>query len=165
MNGWKKGGLVAGNTTCYLGFMSNVPNPIYSGHCLCGSVSYEVTGAPVIVAQCHCEECRRLSGTGHTIGAMFSKKHFHINGELGEYKYASSKDSEVTKGFCSKCGSPIYGRNTRSPEHITLSLGTMDDANDLAVQVVVFARDKQPWDELNEDAVCFQTQPDWKPDS
>ncbi len=95
----------------------------------------------------------------------FQKKHFHINGELGEYKYASSKDSEVTKGFCSKCGSPIYGRNTRSPEHITLSLGTMDDANDLAVQVVVFARDKQPWDELNEDAVCFQTQPDWKPDS
>lgn len=41
----------------------------------------------------------------------------------------------------------------------------MDDANDLGVQVVIFDRDKQHWDQLGPDVMSFSTQPDWKPES
>ena len=136
----------------------------YSGKCLCGAVTYKVSGQPIIVAQCHCEECRRLSGAGHTTGAMFSADAVTLTGTLNEFKYMSGKDSEVTRVFCTGCGSPIYGKNTRIPGRLTLTLGTMDETSDLDVQVVIFERDKKHWDQLGPDVATFDTQPDWKPE-
>jgi hypothetical protein len=136
----------------------------YSGKCLCGLVSYKVHGQPIIVAQCHCDECRRLSGTGHTVGAMFAADAVTLTGTLSEFRYLSGKDSEVTKAFCGNCGSPVYGMNSRMPNHMTLPLGTMDDATGLDVQVVIFERDKKHWDQLGQDVMSFATQPDWKPE-
>ncbi len=135
----------------------------YTGKCLCGEITYVANGEPAIVAQCHCEECRRLSGTGHTVGAMFATDVVAVSGKLSLFCYTSDKDSVVTKAFCGNCGSPIFGKNTRIPDHLTLSLGTMDDATGLDVEVVIFQRDKPYWDRLREKVVSFETQPDWKP--
>ena len=33
-----------------------------SGRCLCGKISYRVTGPPVWIGYCHCESCRRFTG-------------------------------------------------------------------------------------------------------
>ncbi len=137
----------------------------YTGKCLCGAVTYTVDGLPVVVAQCHCEECRRLSGTGHTVGAMFVSDAVVVTGNLSEFSYSPDTGSEVTRLFCAKCGSPIYGKNTRMPKHLTLSLGTMDDAIGLEVEVVIFERDRPHWDRLGEEVVSFATQPDWKPEN
>jgi len=137
----------------------------YSGKCLCGAVTYVIDAPPIVVAQCHCEECRRLSGTGHTVGAMFPSDEVIVTGELNEFTYKSDKGSVVTKAFCAGCGSPIYGMNTRIPNHLTITLGTMDDCSDLDVEVVIFERDKQHWDQLGDAVLSFKTQPDWKPES
>lgn len=135
----------------------------YTGHCLCGAVTYLAKGPPVVVAQCHCDACRRLSGTGHTVGAMFPSSAVTVSGEMREYSYVSDKNSSVTKAFCATCGSPVFGTNTRVPDHLTLTLGTMDDARELAVEVVIFARDKPHWDTVAPDVATFETQPDWMP--
>ncbi|MDE4061044.1 MAG: GFA family protein [Pseudophaeobacter sp. bin_em_oilr2.035] len=135
----------------------------YTGKCLCGAVTYVATGQPRVVAQCHCEECRRISGTGHTVGAMFPIEAVTISGEVSTFRYPSAKASEVTKAFCGTCGCPIYGQNTRTPDHLTLSLGTMDDAEGLEIEVVVFARDRPHWDQLGPDVLSFAGQPDWTP--
>lgn len=137
----------------------------YSGKCLCGAVTYVAIGKPLVVAQCHCDECRRLSGTGHTIGAMFPSINVELNGAMSKFEYVSGKASRVSKAFCSQCGSPIFGTNSRMPDHLTLSLGTMDEAAWLSVEVVIFARDKQHWDQLGPNVMSFDTQPDWKPES
>tara|TARA_B100000614_G_scaffold44906_1_gene37936 strand:+ start:1787 stop:2077 length:291 start_codon:yes stop_codon:yes gene_type:complete len=96
---------------------------------------------------------------------MFPADSLCLKGKVGEFKYKSSTGSEVTKGFCLGCGSPIFGKNTRSPNYVTLPLGTMDDAEGLTVQVVVFARDKQHWDQLADGVASFETLPDWQPES
>lgn len=95
---------------------------------------------------------------------MFISDLVTLSGKLSEFHYDSGKGSQVTKAFCSNCGSPIYGKNTRMPDHLTLSLGTMDDASGLDVEVVIFERDKPHWDQLGQDVVSFATQPDWKPE-
>jgi hypothetical protein len=138
--------------------------PEFTGRCLCGAVHFNVTAAPVVVAQCHCDECRRLSGTGHSIGAMFPRAAVQIEGDFAEYSYQGALGATVTKGFCPRCGSPIFGRNTRAPDHITLPLGAFDDAVDLSVQVVIFERDRPHWDQLGSDVARFHTQPDWTPE-
>lgn len=136
----------------------------HTGKCLCGEVTYVAEGPPIVVAQCHCEECRRLSGTGHTVGAMFVSSAVTMSGKLNEFRFLSAKGSQVTRVFCANCGSPIYGANTRMPDYLTLTLGTMDDARGLGVEVVIFERDKPHWDQLGQDVVSFATQPDWKPE-
>jgi hypothetical protein len=96
---------------------------------------------------------------------MFEADAVTVRGKLGEFSYSSDMGATVTKAFCANCGSPIFGKNTRTPDHVTLSLGTMDDANGLEIEVVIFERDRPHWDQLGEDVMSFATQPDWKPET
>ena len=44
-----------------------------TGQCLCGNVKYTISSAPIRMGQCHCDHCRRLSGTGHSSNAFFPR--------------------------------------------------------------------------------------------
>lgn len=145
--------------------MKGSESQVYSGRCACGRLTYRVEGPPVVVVQCHCDECRRISGTGHSVGAMFRFSDFVVYGKVSEFKYSSRNGNEVTKGFCPSCGSAVFGTNTGSQGYVTLSLGTMNDASGLTVQAVVFARDRQSWDRLGDEVAIFETQPEWHPDT
>ena len=69
----------------------------------------------------------------------------------------------MTRVFCPKCASPIYGRNSGTKEHLTISAGTFDDSSVLRPQVVIFARNKMPWDTMDSALPTFEAQPDWEP--
>jgi hypothetical protein len=146
-----------------LGYIWGCMTIKYTGRCQCGGVAYEAVGDPVIVAQCHCEQCRRLSGTGHTVGAMFTVASVTMRGRMNDYCYISTLGSKVTKSFCRVCGSPICGRNSKNPDHVTIALGSMDDAKGFDVHVVIFDRDKQCWDQLEKDVLRYDTQPEFNP--
>jgi len=136
---------------------------IHQGGCLCGAVRYEVKGQPLVVAHCHCEECQRGSGAGHSTGAMFSLDGFQLMGRINEYKYESDNGNEVTRAFCPACGSPIFGKNSGMKEYLTVTLGTVDDSTEFKAQVVVFARNQNPWDIMDQNLPIFEAQPNWKP--
>ena len=55
------------------------------------------------------------------------------------------------------------GRNSGMGGYVTISVGTFDDSSTLEPQVVVFARNRKPWDVMNETLPTFDAQPDWKP--
>ena len=38
----------------------------FEGGCLCGAVRYTCNAEPVFAGHCHCVDCRRSSGTGHS---------------------------------------------------------------------------------------------------
>ena len=137
---------------------------LHHGRCLCGTVTYQVSGRPIMVAHCHCVDCQRLSGTGHLPGAMYSIDRFQLNGEVGEYTLKAQNDTEVTRIFCKNCGSPIFGKNTGMPGFITITLGTLDDSSDFTPEVVIFSRNRKKWDAMSESLVSYQTQPDWNPE-
>ena len=137
---------------------------LHKGGCLCGAVRFSVEGPPVVVAHCHCEDCQRSSGAGHTTGAMFSTTNFKSNGKLSEFHLTSENNNRVTKSFCPTCGSSLFGRNTAMDGYVTIALGTFDDASMFEPEVVVFARNKQPWDIMDETLATFNAQPSWKPD-
>lgn len=131
---------------------------------MCGTVQYEVKGDPKVVAHCHCQECQRGSGAGHTTGAMFPVDDFHLTGQVSEYKYLSDNGNEVTRVFCPACGSPIFGQNSGMKEFLTITLGTLNDSSDFEPEVVVFTRNREKWDAMDETLLMFEAQPNWKPD-
>ena len=134
-----------------------------TGRCLCGRCSYEIEGDPVIVAHCHCLDCQRLSGAGHTTGAMFPEQRVRLVGALSSYATVSEAGNTVTRLFCGTCGSPLFGKNTGMPGFMTVSVGTLDAPDGLTPQVSVFARTRRRWDVMDTTIPTFDTQPAWQP--
>jgi len=76
-----------------------------NGHCLCGAVSYMVSGELRPIMYCHCEQCRRTSG--HFVAATACKTtQLEISGEDNIKWYRSSPAAK--RGFCRHCGSNLF---------------------------------------------------------
>ena len=59
--------------------------PFATGKCLCGKVNYTINSEPLKMAQCHCLDCQRSSGTGHFSNAFFDKDSVTITGDTSSY--------------------------------------------------------------------------------
>ncbi len=76
-----------------------------NGGCLCGAVTYKVTGQLRPILYCHCEQCRRTSG--HFVAATACRRsQLDINGEKDIKWYSSSPEAQ--RGFCRHCGSNMF---------------------------------------------------------
>ncbi len=83
-----------------------------SGRCLCGAVTIDVDGAYVAaVGVCHCLMCQRWSGMAY---GAFSAAADAVTVHGPAQSYASSSFAE--RAFCSRCGSPLWLRNTDKPD-------------------------------------------------
>ena len=143
--------------------MTNTPLQIHHGGCLCGGVRYQARGQPLVVAQCHCTDCQRTSGAGHTTGASFPLKRFEMTGRVAEYQVRSDKGTLVTRVFCPICGSSILGRNDAGADHLMINLGTLDESAEFEPQAVVFARNRKPWDIMDEGLPTSEAMENWTP--
>ena len=113
-----------------------------SGHCYCGAVSFEIDGSADWVGHCHCESCRRASGSVMTTFAGFDKAQVNFTGaEPSQY----DTEDGVTRLFCGQCGSPIAYQNADKPEDIHLQLGLFNDINQLPPEDHSFRNEKASW--------------------
>ena len=134
-----------------------------TGRCLCGNCSYTIEGEPAVVAHCHCVDCQRLSGAGHTTGAMFAEEGVTLIGAPATFSLTSEGGNTVTRLFCGTCGSPLFGKNTGMPGFMTVTLGTLDVPDTLKPQVAIYARTRRHWDAMDPSVATFDAQPGWKP--
>ena len=82
--------------------MANPPSQ--RGACICKAVEIEVTGAPAVMAICHCESCRTwLSAPVHGATLWPSANVKLVRGELGTFK----KTEASHRQFCTKCGGRV----------------------------------------------------------
>ncbi len=131
--------------------------PFAKGHCLCGAVSYVVNGQPVRMAQCHCSDCQRASGTGHMSNAFFRADDVEITGETTEYGSQADSGNIVTRYFCPTCGSRLFSQNSARPGIVGLMIGCVDDKDWFEPQSVVYTRNRSPWDITSQDVPNFET--------
>jgi hypothetical protein len=93
------------------------------GSCLCGSVSYQVSGSVGDIIHCHCQTCRKAHGAAFSSVAAVQDESFSITGAGHLSFYESSIGKK--RFFCSKCGSQIYAKR-EGTKHVVLRLGTLD---------------------------------------
>ena len=98
------------------------------GRCLCGHVVYEYSGSVGPANYCHCEDCRRCTGSAFNIGVRFDLAEFHIvSGSPKGFTKRGESGNELTRHFCPECGSPIYTSAPKHPEYVYVKAGTLDD--------------------------------------
>lgn len=115
-----------------------------SGGCLCGGVRYRVQGRLSDVGACHCSQCRRT--TGHYFAAATCKRDdlkFESDETLAWYESSPG----VYRGFCARCGSSLFWRDSRRDE-IDVLAGTLDTPTGLRLVDHIFVADKGDYYEI-----------------
>ena len=53
-----------------------IPDPPYTGSCLCGAVRYTLTARPLAMNACHCDDCKKTSGGTNLLVLIASSEDF-----------------------------------------------------------------------------------------
>jgi hypothetical protein len=133
--------------------------PFAQGHCLCGAVTYAVNAKPLRMAQCHCKDCQRASGTGHMSLAFFKKDDVVMRGTTASYGVTADSGNTNTRHFCPKCGSRVYGENSARPGVIGISVGCLEENDWFSPQAVVYTKGRPGWDKTATDVPNFEAMP------
>jgi hypothetical protein len=118
-----------------------------TGKCLCGAVSYVVTGGRDDFGICHCKMCQRWTGAMFP-GIVFRAEQVAVVGATNVADYRSSETA--TRSFCRICGSTLWFRGT-APGHdapyYEIAVGTLDQTEGLVLTHEIFT-DRKPaaWD-------------------
>lgn len=105
------------------------------GSCLCGDVTYRVTGPMRPVVACHCTQCRKTSG--HYVAATSAPREaVEIAGEVTWYR--SSETAQ--RGFCGRCGSSLFWDGPGT--HLSIHAGTLDGETGLQLVGHIFCASK-----------------------
>ncbi len=117
---------------------------VFSGSCLCGSVTYEITGPLRPVVGCHCTQCRKTSG--HFVAATQGYwSRLRLLREEGLKWYRSSETA--SRAFCGNCGSSLFWRRHDDPL-LSIMTGTLDGDTGLTMQCHIRAEDKGDYYEI-----------------
>lgn len=109
-----------------------------TGSCLCGAVSFEVTGALPPPNACHCSQCRRQSGH-YWASSDVARASLTIRGEDRLTWFRSSE--KVRRGFCSSCGSFLFW-DPDGQDTIAVSMGAFDRPTETKMAMHIFVADK-----------------------
>ncbi|MDP6706551.1 MAG: GFA family protein [Alphaproteobacteria bacterium] len=125
----------------------------HEGGCLCGGVRYRASGAPLWVAHCHCQSCRRATGTAVTTFAGFPKLRFEVT--HGEPKTIQSSPG-VWRRFCPDCGTQLSYEATYCPDETHIYLATLDEPETFRPALHVFHGEAMPWLRLADDLPRYE---------
>ncbi len=137
--------------------------PIRSGGCLCGAVRYECEGEPQFALQCHCRDCQRASGAPHVAAVRVPSSGFRIvRGAPKHYRATADSGNEVTRIFCSECGTPLYVQVATRTDIVGVRVCTFDDPSWFRPDANIFAKSAQPWDHMDPSVPRFDVYPTGK---
>lgn len=129
-----------------------------TGRCLCGAVTYELTGDLLATAVCHCDHCQRQGGSAFSVNLVAHESQLTVNGELRTYEERSESGDEVfvRRNFCPSCGSPIMSQLTVPAGIVAIKAGTLDDKSSVNPTIEAWCVDRQPWVSLPGMAVSME---------
>ena len=108
-----------------------------SGKCFCGAVRFAAELPSKWVAHCHCTMCRRAHGAGYVTWAGFTADKVRIENASGQLRWFDSSPG-AQRGFCGRCGSPLFFRSDRWPDELHIARAQFDAPLDRAPQAHVF---------------------------
>ena len=115
---------------------------VFSGKCLCGNVTYKCHAEPTVIFNCHCEDCRRATGSVFGTNFFVPEDELEIFGEVSSYSHTADSGSTMTKRFCTKCGSLLFGNNSAKINVLSIRAGTVDQLDLIKPALNVFMESK-----------------------
>ena len=116
-----------------------------SGSCLCGSVAFRIHGDALRFYHCHCERCRKSSGTGHASNIIV--KPISVTWTAGRdliHRYRLPAAKRYGTAFCTVCGSPVP-RVAADNSYAVIPAGTLDREPEIEPEARIFHGSRAEW--------------------
>jgi hypothetical protein len=127
---------------------------IHRGSCLCGTIRFEIEAPLGPFGFCHCNTCRKASGTAFTANVSVPRDKLRfLSGEETIRRYESSPGK--FRCFCPNCGSPIYKEMADQPGMIRIRLGILDTPVGDKPRAHAFWSERADWYDLKGDMPVF----------
>jgi len=116
------------------------------GACLCGRVSFIVTGELRSPDACHCVQCRKQSGH-YFASTNVPRANLTLTGAEQVTWYQSS--AQVRRGFCSTCGSFLFW-DPPARDWIAVAMGAFDTPTSTHLEKHIFVVEKGDYYQISD---------------
>ena len=113
----------------------------HQGSCLCGAVTYTVSGPLRPVVACHCRQCRKTSGH-HVAATSAPRDAVYIDGDVQGYRSSET----ARRGFCPVCGANLFWEGPGV--NLSIFAGTLDSPTGISLIGHIYCADKGDYYEI-----------------
>lgn len=118
----------------------------YSGSCLCGEVRFAVDGDFQRFYLCHCEHCRKDTGSAHAANLFSSTARLTwLSGEASVRRF-DLPSTRHSRSFCTRCGSALPGTQMDGAL-LVVPAGSLDGDVAIRPDAHLFMASKADWDD------------------
>lgn len=133
----------------------------HAGACLCGKVAFEVEGDLDNFFLCHCERCRKDTGSSHAANLFSSTARLRwLSGEEDVRTFNFNETGHI-KSFCIHCGSALPNIQMDGAL-LVVPAGSLDSDVPIRPDAHIFIANKANWDSGLENVPTFERLPDMR---
>jgi len=122
------------------------------GRCYCGAVAFEVQGPFAYALNCHCSQCRRVTGSAFKSFAGVPREHVRVTrGEM----LVVGDEAANHDCHCAACGSWLFSV-VRDGAFAHVAMGVLEGDPGIRPTAHIFVGSKAPWFEITDDLPQFE---------
>ena len=122
----------------------------HEGGCSCGAIRFEVGDHPLMVLACHCDACKKRTGSAYGVSVMFDDSNVkQFTGETRTYMRSGDSGNKVRYEFCPNCGTTLRWFVDGVPNRQVFAGGTFDDMKALTIIAEMYTDHAMPWARLD----------------
>jgi len=100
------------------------------GGCSCGSVRFELADDPLWVLACHCDACKKRTGSAYGVAVMVGNQTVkEFSGKTRTFTRIGDSGNKIHYDFCPDCGTTLRWHVDIVPGRQAFAGGTFDDMN------------------------------------
>ena len=116
------------------------------GGCHCGALRYSLSAPPLMIYNCHCTNCQKITGSAFTVSATIAEAAFTFTkGAPKKIEWISDAGNSRFGWFCGACGSRIAHGQTPTSGFLSLRAGTFDDTTWVEPVGDIWTKSAQGW--------------------
>jgi len=130
-----------------------------TGGCQCGAVTFEYTGAPKMMMNCHCSRCRKAKGAAHATNVFVATG--DVTWRSGEHNitdYSLPGAKFFGHAFCKTCGSSVP-RPRPDGSVYNVPVGSLDQPPGIEAKGHIYIGSKAPWFDVTDDKPQWDEMP------
>lgn len=129
----------------------------HSGSCLCGTVRFEIRGDFDRFYLCHCQHCRKDTGSAHAANLFSQSARLSWQSGADAVTSFALPGTRHCRSFCSSCGSALP--DTQIPGLLVVPAGCLDTEITMVPTAHIFASSSAAWDAGLADVPMFEGLP------
>ena len=123
------------------------------GSCLCGCITFEIDKATGPFEICHCNRCRKVSGSRDMAGVSVRTEDFHMLTGAEQVKCFTAPIIDSPPAyqsyFCSNCGSPVPDPNPHG-QWCEIAAGLFDEPLGITPDKHIYVEFIPDWDTISD---------------